>query len=294
MSVKNILRTIRNFLKNLYFLCFLNGLLLTSLLYFSSESKYETQLFAIIAHKIRNELPPGYTKNDFVIRAMQTVYELQSKRYLVFANESLDGIKANIFHPSTVDLMTGNGACGSYAIVLARILKSNDMQVKIGQMKVNGVYGGHMFIETKTEDGWVVLDPTYNLAFKKADGSLSSISELNKNWEQYKKQLPADYPAEYNYKSVRYTNWNKIPGVTTTIKSVLDVVIGKEKADSISIRPYLLRVYNKLAWFTFFVWLIIAFYTLKTFRKRYGSKSIAVNIIMKEDNVAGSQLSPAI
>jgi hypothetical protein len=168
------------------------------------------------------------------------------------------------------------------------------MKVRIGQMKVNGVYGGHMFIETETENGWVILDPTYNLAFKKADGSLSSFSELHKNWEQYKQQLPADYPAEYNYEGVRYTNWNKIPGVTTTIKSVLNVLIGKEKADTISIRPYLLRVYNKLAWFTFFVWLIIAFYTFKAFRKKYKGKLIAANVITNEQNDVSTRLSPAI
>ncbi|MBI1781405.1 MAG: transglutaminase domain-containing protein [Sphingobacteriales bacterium] len=286
MPVKTILRTLRNFVKNLYFLCFLNGLLLACLLFFYSESKYETQLFSIIARRIRNELPASTSKNDFAIKAMQTAYDLQAKRYLVFANEHLDGIKANIFHPSTVDLMTGNGACGSYATVLARILKSNDMKVRIAQMKVNDVYGGHIFVETKTENGWIVLDPTFNLAFKKADGSLSSFSDLNKNWEQYKKQLPADYPAEYNYKGVRYTNWEKIPGLTTTIKSILNVVIGKENADSISIRPYLLRVYNKLAWFIFFVWLIIAYYTFKAFRKKYKSKSMAADITIKEANVA--------
>lgn len=291
MPVKTTLRTIRKFLRNLYFLCFLNGLLLASLLYFASESKYETQLFSIIARRIRNNLPANYSKNDFAIKAMQTAYDLQAKRYLVFANEHMDGLKANFFHPSTVDLMTGNGACGSYATVLARILKSNDMKVRIAQMKVNNVYGGHIFVETKTENGWVVLDPTFNLAFKKADGSLSSFNDLNKNWEQYKQQLPADYPAEYNYAGVRYTNWEKIPGITTIIKSVLDAVIGKEKADTISVRPYMLRIYNKLAWVTFFVWLMVALYTLKRFRKQYKLRAV---IAGNNDEDSAVNLSRAI
>lgn len=291
MPVRKTLQTVRNFLKNLYFLCFLNGALLVNLFYFASESKYEKQLFSIIAKKIRNQLPANYSKSDYAIKAMQTAYDLQSKRYLIFANEPIDGVKTNVFHPSTVDLMTGNGACGSYSIVLARILKSNDMRVRIGQMEVNGTYGGHTFVETQTENGWIVLDPTFNLAFKKADGSLAGFTDVNKNWETYKQQLPANYPAEYNYEGVRYTNWEKIPGVTTTIKSLLNAVIGKEKADTISVRPYLLRIYNKLAWITFIIWLLVALYTLKRFRKQYHLKVVIADSTEKSSAV---NLSPAI
>lgn len=294
MLVKITLHNIRKFLKNLYFLCFLNGILFTALLFFASESKYETQLFSIIAKKIRNQLPANYSKDAYAVRAMQTAYELQSKRYLVFANEELDGIKANIFHPATVDLMTGNGACGSYATVLSRILKSNDMKVRIGQMKVKGEYGGHMFVETETGSGWIVLDPMFNLAFKKQDGSIAGFDEIKDNWDYYKQQLPAQYPAEYNYEGVRYTNWDKIPGVTTTIKSLLNFFIGKEKADEISIRPYLLRIYNKLAWATFWVWLLVALYTSRRFIKR-NSNTASLNIknnAAKE--VLSNELSPVV
>lgn len=269
MPVKPILTQIRNVFRNLYFLCFLNGILLTSLLYFATESKYETELFSIIAKKIRTQLPPNHSKSAFAIKAMQTAYELQEKRYLMFGNQEMEGIKANILHPSTVDLMTGNGACGSYSTVLARILKSNDMQVRIGQMKVKGVYGAHIFIETKTENGWIVLDPMFNLYFKKADGQPAGFADLNSNWNYYKTQLPPGYNPEYAYEAVRYTNWNKIPGVTTSIKLILNFVIGKEKADAISVRPVLLRIYNKLMWGTFITWVFVFSFTIKALRRKY-------------------------
>lgn len=274
MPFKSAVHAIRRFFKNLYFLCFLNGLLLASLLYFATESKYETELFTIIARQIRNTLPANPSKSAFAVKAMATAYELQEKRFVVFANQPVEGIKANFFHPSTVDLMTGNGACGSYSIVLARILKANDMQVRIGQMKVNGVYGGHMFVETKTETGWIVLDPMFDIVFTKNDGTIAGFDELNKNWAAYKTQVPANYPPEYNYEGVRYTNWEKVPGVTTTIKSVLNFFIGREKADHISVRPFLLRIYNKLAWVTFFIWLSVTLYTINIVRKKHVAKKL--------------------
>lgn len=282
MSVKPILTQIKKILRNLYFLCFLNGVLLTSLFYFAIESKYETELFSIIARKIQTQLPVNHSQSDFAIKAMHTAYELQEKRYLMFGNQELNGIKANILHPSTVDLMTGNGACGSYTTVLCRILKSNDMKVRIGQMKVNSFYGGHMFVETKTEKGWIVLDPMFNLYFKKTDGQPAGFADLNSNWSYYKTQLSPDYKPEYAYEGVRYTNWDKIPGVTTSIKSILNFVLGKDKADLISIRPYLLRIYNKLSWLTFFIWLLLFSYTIKTFRRKY--KKPVLKIVGASEN----------
>jgi len=164
--------------------------------------------------------------------------------------------------------MTGNGACASYAAVLARILKADGMQVRIGQMKVNGLYGGHMFVETKTENGWIVLDPMFNLAFKKPDGSLAQFKDLQQNWDLYKSQVPANYKSEYSFRDVRYTNWNKIPVLTPAIKSMLNLFIGTEKANLISIRPYLLRNYNKLAWVTGFMLLFSLLQTIKIYVRK--------------------------
>jgi hypothetical protein len=268
MTAVKFWHIIKSIPQNLYFLFLLNGLLAATFFFFGTESKYESQLFMAISRKIKDSLPPNYTRQAYVIKANQTTYFLEERRYSVFGTKQIEGIKANLFHPSTVDLMTGNGACASYAAVLSRILKANAMEVRIGQMKVNGVYGGHMFVETKTESGWVVLDPMFNLAFKKTDGSLASFKDLQQNWDTYKQQVPPNYSPEYSYRDVRYTNWNKIPVLTPAIKSVLNFFIGKEKADLISIRPYLLRIYNKLSWMTAFALLISLLQTIRIFNKR--------------------------
>jgi len=268
ITVRHALYKLKNIYKNLNFLFLINGLLAAACFFFTTESKYEAQLFSAISKNIKDSLPANYSKQIYALKATETAYYLEENRYIIFGNKQITGVKANFFRPSTVDLMTGNGACASYAAVLARILKADGMQVRIGQMKVNGLYGGHMFVETKTENGWIVLDPMFNLAFKKPDGSLAQFKDLQQNWDLYKSQVPANYKSEYSFRDVRYTNWNKIPVLTPAIKSMLNLFIGTEKANLISIRPYLLRNYNKLAWVTGFMLLFSLLQTIKIYVRK--------------------------
>jgi hypothetical protein len=247
MNYKRTLAFVKKIISNRYLLLFINGILLASTFYFFTESKYEKELFGAITRKIKEELPAQHSYYEFVKKALKTTSTLQDERFNIFGNQKIEGVKANIFHPSTIDLMTNNGACGSYVTVLSRILKANNIQVRIGQMKVNGQYGGHMIVEAGIDGRWVVLDPTYSLYFTNADGSWATFSQLQKNWSYYQPQLPANYKQEYQFEDIRYTNWNKIPVITPAIKSSLNTLLGKEKADSISIRPFLLRNYHLLA-----------------------------------------------
>jgi hypothetical protein len=254
-------------IRNLYFLFLANGMLIASVFYFFTESRYEKELFTAITRKIKAELPVHHTHKLFAEKALLTTSYLQDRRYEVFGKAELQGIKANLFHSSTIDLMTNNGACGSYAVVLARILKSNNIKVRIGQMKIDGHFGGHMIVEALLDKRWVVMDPTYALYFENPDGSWATFSQLKHNWNYYKIQVPEGYKPEYNYEGVRYTNWNKIPVISQSIKGLLNITIGRDLADSISIRPYLLRIYHKLAWLTFLAWLVVVLYTFKRIRQ---------------------------
>ncbi len=268
MNFKKLLTFLKRKLKSLHFLFLLNGLLVATVFFLFTEAKYEEELFTAIAHKIKNDLPKDFTQTDFVLKALQTTSYLQDRRYAVFGEQEIGGIKATIFHPSTIDLMTNNGACGSYVTVLSRVLKSNNIQVRIGQMQVNGKYGGHMIVEAYMNDKWVVLDPTYTLYFQNPDKSWATFAQIQNNWQFYKSQVPANYNPDYQFQGIRYTNWEKIPVVTTSVKAILNVLLGKKVADGISIRPYLLRNYHKLAWLTFIIWVIVAIYTGKTYLRK--------------------------
>src|SRR5216684_106103 len=153
---------LKNLFRNLYFLMFLNGFLIASLFYFKMEATYEKGLFASIKNNIDSRLDNDDTQDSIVVKAMATCHELMSNRYPVFRGASLLGPSADFFHGTAVDLMTTQGACGSYSQVMATILKTYDYPVRIAQMKANGTWAAHNIVEVKTGHGWVVLDPTFD------------------------------------------------------------------------------------------------------------------------------------
>ena len=166
--------------------------------------------------------------------------------------------------------MTGKGACGSYSYILSRILSELNIPNRIAQMKVSNNYGGHNIVEAEGSDGWVVLDPLFNLTFKKQDGKMASFSDVQKNWQYYESQLPVGYNSNYNYSGVRYTNWDKIPVLMPAFKKVLEWTIGKEKTEVFSIRTHMLKKFSMLLNIGLILYVLIFLVTLRKFiiRKR--------------------------
>jgi hypothetical protein len=160
--------------------------------------------------------------------------------------------------------MTANGACGSFAIVLARLYDDYNFPVRIAQMKVNGVYAAHNIVEVGTAHGWAVVDPLFDVYFVRPDGKLAAFADVQGNWAYYRQQLPRHYDSNYRYAGVRYSNWTKIPFILPAVKKILDLVIGKPAADSISMRTYFLRIYDLCFWIT--LSLFIAVFTLTLVR----------------------------
>jgi hypothetical protein len=152
------------------------------------------------------------------------------------------------------DLMYGAGACGGFSKVFARVLKAAGYTTRIGQMKVNGNYGGHILIETymPSLQKWVVMDPLFLLVFTNPKGEWASFKEVHENWEYYKKQIYFNY--NYNYAGIRYTNWSKVPVLGSLVYKGLVLIKGEEEAKNISLRPYLLDHYR------FYKWVLVLVY----------------------------------
>ena len=236
---------IRRVFRNLYFLTFLNGFLLATLFYFKMEANYEEELFKAIQSNIDSKLDiHDYNDDDsVVVKVMHACNSLLSSRSAVFHDQNLDGFKVDL-QPTSIDLMTAKGACGSYSMVLARTLENYNYPVRIAQMKSNGVYAAHNVVEVKTKKGWAVLDPLFDVYFKKPQSGLADFDDVKNNWDYYKKQLPPKYDFSYRYEDVRYSNWGKIPLLMPAAKKILDLVLGKVKADTISMRVYFLKMYD--------------------------------------------------
>jgi hypothetical protein len=250
-------------MKNRYILAFFHGMLISTLFYSYAESHYETVLFKNIIASIKSEPVNARHEDSFLLCAMHVCHQLLGNRKLLFDGYSFSGFKTDIMYPVTNDLMTGNGACGSFSRVLARILQANDVEVRLAEMKVSGRYGGHITIEANTSHGWVALDPSYDLYFTTPQGTLASFANVQQNWAYYKMQAPPGYNYAYNYAGVRYTNWNKIPVLLPATKKVLQWTWGKEKTEQLSLRTYFLQPYHIVFCCSAFVYLLMSLYTLR-------------------------------
>src|ERR1700722_3828585 len=245
MSLKFHFKLISRIVGNLSFLTFLNGFIIASVFYLKMEANYETSLFQTIQHSINKTIDSDDTQDSIVVKAMHTCNNLLSNRYSVFeSDESLDGFKVNYFHPATIDLMTAKGACGSYSLVLARVLQEYQFPVRISQMKANGIYAAHNIIETEVNNRWVVLDPTYNLYFTTPEKQLASFNDIKNNWNYYKTQVPSNYNVNYKYEDVRYTNWGKIPVLSSVMKSTMGLFLGEKKLSTFCMRTHFLKIYD--------------------------------------------------
>jgi hypothetical protein len=283
---------LRSIIGNLYFLVFLNGFILASLFYFKMEANYENELFAAIKNSIDKKLTHKDNKDSVVVKIMNTCSSLLGNRSEVFNGaEDIGGLKADFLHPATIDLMTAKGACGSYSLVLARVLQNYHYPVRIVQMKSQGRYAAHNIIEVNVNTQWVVLDPLFDTYFVKPGGvGLASFDDVRNNWDFYKKQLPVDYNEEYVYADARYTNWNKIPFVFPAIKKILDLILGKKRVDTISLRVHFLRMYDLYYYITFILYVPLLVLTVrKLLRKKF--LQTAANAPM---DLSGSQANSAI
>lgn len=260
------------------FLLFLSGFLVGLLFYFYSEDKYEKNLFRILSNNIRDNTNAEVSadSNLILFNTLQAVNELITSSRKAFSGKDIGTFKSNILDPLTVDLMTGQGACASYSLVTARILEELNIDVRLLQMKVDGEYGGHIILEARqNNNNWAVMDPQFNLHFKKPDNTLASFNDVQSNWDYYKLQVPVDYNMRYRYEDKRYTNWNKIPILMPAAKKVLEWTIGKQAVDTFSLRSFTLRKFHIFFLVTLGVFIIIVSYLLyQLYKTRQQNKTL--------------------
>ena len=247
---------------NLYFLTFLNGFLLASLFYFKIEVNYEKELFQAIHSDINSKIKPSDSEDSVVLKAMHAIHGLMVNRGSVFGDKPFGGLKSELLEPTSFDLMTAKGACGSFSMVLARVLQGYQYDVRIAQMKSKGTFAAHNIVEARTRHGWVVLDPLFDASFVKPTAELASFEDVRNNWNYYKKQVPQNYDMTNQFEAVRYTNWEKIPVILPAIKRVLDLSLGKKEADTVSVRTLFLRKFNICFNIVLFLFLLVFSYTI--------------------------------
>lgn len=273
--VKHISRFFAKVFKNLNFLFFINGLFLSLIWYCHWEDQYESDLFSSLASKVVSDSKVQNTlsEDSIIVNSLRLTHNLGYERQQTFANSHLESFKATVVKPVTFDLMTARGACGSYAMTLGRLLNELGYPIRFCQMKVNGVYGGHIVLETLTNNGWVVLDGLYNLYFTRPDGKLASFADVSRDWAYYSRQVPPQYNPDYKYEGVSYTNWESVPVIMTATKKVLNWVMGERNADTVSLRNLILRKFHFMGIVLLAIYVPLTLYTLyvllSTRKKKY-------------------------
>lgn len=256
----------RHYFINRYTVFIINGFLLAATFFLYFEDRYEQKIVNALGSTVKTEFAKNANDDSLLLGSLRLTHYLEERRQLIFGQMVMDDPYTQFLQPVTYDLMTARGACGSYSNVLANILEDLNIPVRFAQMQVNGVYGGHIVVEAKANDSWVVLDPSYNLYFIRPDGKLASFKDVSSNWNYYKSQVPTDYKSEYAYEGVRYTNWDKIPVLMPAVKSLLNKTIGTAKADEVSLRTFFFR---KFLWMFYGVLIVYVYSCFKIVRRRF-------------------------
>jgi len=225
-------------------LFFLNGIFFCACVFLWINANYEDRLYSRLVDSV---VADGASQRDTAIALLHATHELIKPRLALFGTTAPTGLREKMLNSGDLALNEGTGACGSYTHVLARALRTAGLPVRIAQMRCAEKWGCHILLETQVDGHWAVLDPSFDLAFYNRDGSLASFKQVRADWTRHRTSLPVDYPIQYAYEAVRYTNWTKIPWLMPALKQLLDAALGAN-ADQISIRAHVLNLYRTYLW----------------------------------------------
>jgi len=253
---QSLIRTINFFIPHRFTLVFAAGFFLSATLFFKINADYNNELFEQLGRHINEEAKLKHENSEqTVVRAMNTIYDLQKDNKNELFQYGLHSFKAKYMRSTDLDLLDVTGSCGSSSLVLCRTYMAMGFPTRIGQMYAKGHFGGHMLVEVWSNGRWMVMDALFKQAFYKPDSTLASFKEVQNNFAYYSKQLHPEYPKEYRYQDVRYTNWNKIPLLSPLVKKGLDVIYGEKKANDICLRKYIIKFY--VLWYYVFLSLFV-------------------------------------
>ncbi len=269
-----------------YFLFILNGFLLAGFTSLYLQDAYEFGIIKAMANNVRKEYGKYKSQDSLLLGSLRLTHFLEERRNRVFEQEEIDGM-SELIRPVSYDLMTAKGSCGSYSMVLGCILHELGFKIRFAQMKVGEVWGGHIIIEVQTQKGWVVLDPSFELYFKKPNGDLACFKDVQNNWKAYRQQVPEDYIHDYAYADVRYTNWTKIPVVSPMLRGIFNFTIGKEQTEELSLRVFFIRKF-KILYLIFLTLYLYSWYKIVTRyvrKRRLTQKTTGTKIELEQSPV---------
>lgn len=207
---------------------------------FYMDWKLEEEILNYLADHVRS-ISPSKDPESIIETALTASNYLEERHSEIFHDKPFQSFKVKLMSTSFAAFNYGGGDCGSYTLFLARLLKNMGYKVKIVQLKVNGVWGGHITLGIENGNKLLLVDPLFNCSFRDSSNHLSDIHTVASNWGYYSKNLPKEYKSEYDYQSGwRYTNWDKFGFISRGIYNTGVFIFGKSRMDNLSVHYYYL------------------------------------------------------
>lgn len=224
---------------------YFNMIVISAIFYLGVEFQHENNTYFNIINSA-NRFTHNNTDTAKIKSLVLHVYEMMRDRHKIFRNKEQLSWKQEFFKSVDADLMYGAGSCGGYSKVLTRSLSLAGYKVRIGQLKVQGNYGGHILMEAYSKEfkKWILVDPLFGVMVTDSTGYPVSYIEAEARWDAVKNRFPLKYQIIYRYQGIRYTNWDKYGWVSQSIKKMGDLIVGKDTMDTFSLRPLLLSTYK--------------------------------------------------
>lgn len=234
---------------------------------------WENVVFQRLVKEVRDSLPPEATRTDLALALMSRVngtLHLAGER-----GEAAAPAAPGSLHSSLEQLYHPIGACTSYTQVLAKALIEAGYDARKVGLEKDGKRAIHHVLEAKIGDSWVLMDPSYNLAFHRQDGRLANVVEVSGNWGWYRQQVPPDYNVNYDYSAYYYTNWDRLPMVGTFVRSHPDFRAWL-RANRVSVRFWFIDLYRWTALLTVLAMLPLFIVRRRCSRRLHSSASAAI------------------
>jgi len=274
LTVSHFVLAVRKVVVSSYFFYFLVGFLLALLVTVRMQDEFEAGFFDSLAQKVQADTHDP-SPDSMLIGAMHVTHALLISRTAIYNSTARSGFISNYIHPLSSDLVTADGACGSYAAVLCRLLQSLNFEPRLLQMEGSDGKVCHIVLEVLSSKGWIVLDPLYDLSFRRKDGSFASFQDVSHDWSLYGRQAPAGYNPAYCYSSARYTNWGKVPVIMPFARLLIGWRLDKDALDHLSLRTFFLRKYLIIEYLTaLLLLLLLAPPVIRFFKRALAIKSI--------------------
>jgi len=220
------------------------------------ESQFENEILNNIANKVK-EKTQGLSEENQIDTTIALCHYLQTRRSEILGGYKYQSYKAANFRSSLQSFYIGTGACGYYSMFAARVFQKLGYQPKIVQQQVNHRWGAHisLVVPLKSTGKLILVDPLFRHTFRDSQNQLSTLQQVSGHWKSYYSlHTPANYKPQYNYQQGwRHTNWDKHGVFSRSVYKILVFCTGKEKADLLSLRIFIIDAYKIQAIIAFLV-----------------------------------------